>query len=172
MHGRPGNIHHRTTSRYRSARKLWIQVVMWGSKPRQWSLAIKGWWGTVSNAFLKSKVSHRPPCDFQVGVTSHVWTQSMQKLLILLVEIPTGNWRGMVFSNMSANYIKEIALKTLLIIGRSEIGLKSDEFWALGFFGMGTTEEVFRPDGGWPHRIEQLKRLVMEGAIAPAVCFI
>ncbi len=68
--------------------------------------------------------------------------------------------------------LKKWLSKTLLIIGRSEIGLKSEEFWALGFFGMGTTEEVFHPDGVWPHRIEQLKRLVMEGAIAPAVCFI
>ena len=145
---------------------------MWGSKPMLWSLAIKGRWGTVSNTFLKSKNT----APISMWLSSWRNQSCVHSINADTVDFPCWNphWqleRGWFSMRWLLIKLKKWRSKTLLITGRSEIGLKSEEYSALVFLGIGTTEEVFHPEGGCPHRIEQLRSLVMEGAIAPAVCF-
>ena len=62
--------------------------------------------------------------------------------------------------------------KTLLIIGKSDIGLKSPALlFSSRFFGIWTTEDSFHSDGRQLHLMEQLKSSVTEGAMVAVVFF-
>lgn len=54
-------------------------------------------------------------------------------------------------------------------MGSKEIGRKSDVFLALDTLGIGTIADFFHIEGGFPHVIEWLKSLVIDGAMEFAV---
>ena len=65
----------------------------------------------------------------------------------------------------------KILSSNLLRIDKGKISLKPPGVVALGCLRIGTTLAYFQSLGGWLHLMEWLKRAVIDGAIAIAVCF-